>query len=104
MTLLCNSGETPGLWTIHFVVLKGAIPIFFVKIKTFVALELGSACDAADNQMCTIFLDFLSNHLPQPKLIGLSAMGTHFAIYEYTPHDHHIDPPHIAAKRVVKGE
>jgi hypothetical protein len=78
--------------TISFVVLKGRTPIFFVEIKTFVALELDSARDAADNQMRTIFLDFSSYHLPQPKLIGISAMGTHFAVYEYTPNDHRINP------------
>jgi hypothetical protein len=82
-------------YTISFVVLKGNTPIFFVEIKTFVALKLGSARDAADNQMRTIFLDFSSNHLPQPKLIGISAMGTHFAVYEYTPNDHRIDPPRL---------
>ena len=83
-------------YTISFVVLKGNTPIFFVEIKTFVALELGSARDAADNQMRTIFYDFSSNHLPQPKLIGISAMGTHFAVYEYTPNDHRVDPSIIA--------
>ena len=83
-------------YTISFVVLKGNTPIFFVEIKTFVALELGSARDAADNQMRTIFHDFSSYHLPQPKLIGISAMGTHFAVYEYTTNDHRVDPSIIA--------
>ena len=83
-------------YTIAFVVLKWAVPIFFVEIKTFEALELGSARDAADNQMRTIFLDFSCDHLPQSKLIGISAIGTHFAVYEYTPHDRRIHPSIIA--------
>ena len=70
-------------------------PIFFVEIKTFVALNLGRARAAADDQMRTIFFDFSSDPLPPSKLIGISAMGTRFAVYEYTTNDHHLDPPRI---------
>ncbi len=82
-------------YTISYVVLKGKTPIFFVEIKTFVALNLGSARAAADDQMRAIFLDFSSEPLPQSKLIGISAMGTRFSVYEYTTNDHHLNPPRI---------
>jgi hypothetical protein len=92
-----NTGTRPGSvdYTISYVVFKSEIPIFFVEIKTFVALDLGSARAVADNQMRTIFLDFSSDPLPQAKLIGISAMGTHFAVYEYTTDDRHLNPPRI---------
>ena len=85
-------------YTISFVVSKGEIPIlFFVEIKTFVALKLGSARAAADDQMHAICLIFSYDRLPQSKLTGISAMGTRFAAYEYTPNDHrssgHGPPP-----------
>jgi len=86
-------------YTISYVILKGETPIFFVEIKTFVALELRSARAAADKQMRTIFLDFSFDHLPQSKLIGISAMGTRFAVYEYTIKSHRLDPPRIIRHR-----
>jgi len=80
---------------VSYVVLKWKTPIFFVEIKTFVALELRSARAAADDQMRAIFLDFSDDRLPQSKLIGINAMGTHFAVYEYTTNNHGLDPPRI---------
>jgi hypothetical protein len=38
-----------------------------------------------DHQMRERFFDFASDTLPQSKLIGVSAMGTRLAVYEYTP-------------------
>jgi hypothetical protein len=80
-------------YTISYVVLKNTTPIFFVEIKSLVALELDRARAAADDQMRTMCLGFSSDRLPQSKLIGISAMGTRFAAYEYTTSDHRIDPP-----------
>ena len=80
-------------YPISYVILKREIPIFFVEIKTFLALNLGSARAAADDQMRVLFLDFSSDRLPQSKLIGISAMGTRFAVYEYSTNDHRLDPP-----------
>ena len=82
-------------YTISYVVLKKEIPIFFVEIKTFLALDLGSARAAADDQMRAIFRNFSSDRLPQSKLIGISAMGTRFAVYEYSTNDNRLDPPRI---------
>ena len=84
-------------YTISYVVfkLKRKIPIFFVEIKTFVALELDTARAAADDEMRTFFLDFSEDRLPQSKLIGISAMGTRFAVYEYTTNDRRLAPPRI---------
>jgi hypothetical protein len=82
-------------YTISYVVLKNSqVPIFFVEIRTFVALNLGSARAVADKQMRRIFLDFSLEPLPS-KLIGISAMGTRYAVYEYTTNDHHLNPPRI---------
>jgi len=80
---------------VSYVVLKWKTPVFLVEIKTFVALELPSNRAAADNQMRAIFLDFSDDHLPQSKLIGLSAMGTRFAVYEYITNDRRLAPPRI---------
>jgi len=86
-------------YTISYVVLKGKTPIFFVEIKTFVALKLRLARAEADDEMRTFFLDFSSDHLPQSKLIGISAMGTRFCVYEYTTNNHRLDPPRIIRHR-----
>jgi len=80
---------------VSFVVLKWETPVFLVEIKTFVALELPSARAVADNQMRAIFFDFSDDYLPQSKLIGLSVMGTRFAVYEYTTKKRCLNPPRI---------
>jgi len=86
-------------YTISYVVfkLKGKLetPIFFVEIKTFAALELEAVRAAADDEMRTFFLDFSADRLPQSKLIGISAMGTRFAVYEYTTNDRRLTPRRI---------
>ena len=80
-------------YTISYVVLKNTTPIFFVEIKSLVALELGRTRAKADADMRTRCLGFSSDCLPQSKLIGISAMGTRFAAYEYSTSDGHINPP-----------
>ena len=86
---------TEDYTVVSYVVLKGETPIFFVEIKTFVALNLGKARAEADDQMRAIFLDFASDRLPQSKLIGISAMGTRFAVYEYITNSRRLTPPRI---------
>ena len=45
--------------------------------------------------MRTFFLAFSDDPLLQSKLIGISAMGTRLAVYEYTPNDRSLAPPRI---------
>jgi hypothetical protein len=93
--------RSAGNHTIRYVVFKGNIPILFLEIKTFVALNLPSARAAADDKMHKILLGFSDDRLPQSKLIGISVMGTHFAVYEYTTNNRRIDPPHIARSDMI---
>ena len=74
---------------ILFIVTKRSVPVLFIEIKTF----MGSRA-SADQQMRERFLEFASVTLPS-KLIGISAMGTRFAVYEYTPQNRRLIPSRI---------
>ena len=41
------------------------------------------------------FVKFASGSIPTPKLVGLSALGTHFCVYEYTTVDKQLLPVRI---------
>jgi hypothetical protein len=75
---------TPGSidFTMIYVIQKKKMPVFFVEIKTESALLADSNRALADNQMRERFL-VLRYRLEIPKLYGISAMGTKFAVYEY---------------------
>jgi hypothetical protein len=73
-----------------FIVMKRRVPVLFIEIKTF----MGSRA-SADQEMRERICEFASGILPS-KLIGISAMGTRFAVYEYTPEDREIIPLRIA--------
>ena len=79
-------------FTVFYIFMKRRVPALFIDIRTFLALNHGPSRAAADSQMRERFLDFCSGSLPQSKLIGISAMGTRFAVYEYTPQDRHLVP------------
>ena len=78
-------------YTVSFVIFKDGTPIFFVDIRPFIDLNRNNTRAEADDHMRDIFLDFSSNRLPS-KLIGISAMGTRFAVYEFTPNDRRLKP------------
>ena len=59
------------------------MPVFFTKIKTYIALDKFSLRTEADDQIRKRFVEF-ADSIPIPKLVGLSAMGTRFSIYEST--------------------
>jgi len=82
----------PVDFTVFYIFMKRRVPALFIDIRTFLALNHGPSRAAADSQMRERFLDFCSGSLPQSKLIGISAMGTRFAVYEYTPQDRHLVP------------
>ncbi|KAK7035053.1 RPN6-N domain-containing protein [Favolaschia claudopus] len=69
-------------------------PICFIEIKPAGLLQELAARSAADRQMRERF-DRLVECLIIPKLIGLSAIGSQFAIYEYDRASHELTPAEI---------
>jgi len=80
---------------ILYIVSKRKVPVFFIEIKTFIALDKISSRTEADDQMRKIFVEFASGNIPIPKLVGLSAMGTHLSIYELTTENKQLLPARI---------
>ena len=78
-------------YAVSYVIFKEGTPIFFVDIRPFIDLNCNNTRAEADNHMRDIFLDFSSKRLPS-KLIGISAMGTRFTVYEFTPNDRRLKP------------
>ena len=75
-----------------YIVSKRKVPVFFVEIKTYLALDKVSSRTEADDQMRTRFVEFASGNIPTPKLVGLSALGTKFCVYELTTADNRLLP------------
>ncbi|KAG9223504.1 hypothetical protein PLEOSDRAFT_1088304 [Pleurotus ostreatus PC15] len=82
-------------FTVLYIVSKRKVPVFFVEIKTYLALDKVSSRTEADDQMRKRFVEFASGSVPTPKLVGLSAMGTHFSIYELTTANNQLLPVRI---------
>src|SRR6266576_3150027 len=53
--------------TIVFIIMKRKVPVFFLEVKAYLALDHASLRKEADNQMRDMFLDFSSRNLPLPK-------------------------------------
>ena len=87
-------------YAVSYVIFKEGTPIFFVDIRPFIALNCNNTRAAADNCIRTIFLDFSAAKRLPSKLIGISAMGTRFAVYEFTPNDRRLEPPRIMDRRL----
>jgi len=85
-------GTMPFDLTVLYISMKRRVPALFIDIRTFLALNHGPSRATADSLMRERFLDFSSGSLPQTKFIGISAMGTRFAVYEYTPQDRNLVP------------
>ncbi|KAJ7934874.1 hypothetical protein B0H13DRAFT_1591291, partial [Mycena leptocephala] len=70
-------------------------PVCFIEIKPAGHLGQLATRGAADRQMRERF-----NHLVEgliiPKLVGLSAIGSRFAVYEYNKASRELTPPEIA--------
>ena len=86
-------------YAVSYVIFKEGTPIFFVDIRPFIDLNRNNTRAEADDHMRTIFLDFSAERLPS-KFIGISAMGTRFAVYEFTPNDRRLKPPRIMDRRL----
>jgi hypothetical protein len=75
---------------IFCIIMKRKVPVFFL------AFDHDSLRKEADDQMRDRFLDFASeNHLPLPKLYGISVLGTRYSVYEYHPHNRKLTPTRI---------
>jgi hypothetical protein len=59
------------------------VPVFFLEVKTYLALHYRSLRMEADNQMRDMFLDFSSGSLPLRKLYGIS-IACNAPIHRYT--------------------
>jgi hypothetical protein len=69
-------------YRVIFIIMKGKVPVFFIDVNTYLALNHAPSRKEADDQMRDRFLDF-SSGLPLRKLYGISALGTRFSVYEY---------------------
>ena len=81
--------------TIVFIIMKRKVPVFFLEVKTHLALDHAPSRKEADNQMRDMFLYFSSGSFPLPKLYGISALGTCFSVYEYHPDTRRLTPRRI---------
>jgi hypothetical protein len=82
-------------FTFLYIVMKRRVPVLFIEIKTFLCHDNSYSRAVADHQMREKFLDVASGSLPKSKLIGVNAMGTRFAVYEYTPQNRQLIPSRI---------
>lgn len=82
-------------FTVLYIVSKRKVPVFFVEIKTSLALDKVFSRTEADDQMRKRFVEFASGSIPTPKLVGLSALGTNFCVYEFTTVDNQLLPVRI---------
>jgi hypothetical protein len=84
-------------FTVHYIIHKRRVPIFFVEIKTYHSLANLSARGLADNQMRDRFREFASGSIPMPMLIGISSFGTQFCVYTFTSETWTLKPALISA-------
>ena len=68
------------------------ILVCFVDVRTYLAYYHDSARKREDDYMRDRFLEFSSSGLALPKLYGISALGTLYAVYEYRTHDRALAP------------
>ncbi|TFK61978.1 hypothetical protein BDN72DRAFT_804621 [Pluteus cervinus] len=78
-------------FTVFYFTNKGRVPIFFIEVS-YPTLNDNSLRVQADNQMRQRTLNFSDGTLPLPKIVGLSALGTRVATYEYSLEDHRFLP------------
>ncbi|KAF8844534.1 hypothetical protein BDN67DRAFT_978122 [Paxillus ammoniavirescens] len=72
-------------FTVHYIIRKRRVPIFFVELKTYGTLKNLCIRALAEDQMRDSFREFLSGSIPTPKLIGISSFGTQFCVYTSPP-------------------
>ena len=82
-------------FTVHYLIRKRRVPIFFVEIKTYGSLQNLSARALADDQMRDRFREYSSGSIPMPKLIGISSFGTRFCVYTFITETRNLQPKFI---------
>jgi hypothetical protein len=85
-------------FTVIYLITRRKVPILFIEVKPYVAYDSDSSRKAADDQMRERILDsdFTAGSIHIPKLYGISALGTRFCVYEYTPASRSLTPLRIA--------
>ena len=71
-------------FTVHYIIHKRHVPIFFVELKMYGLLKNHSAWALTNDQMHNCFHEFSSGSIPMPKLVGISSFGTWFCVYTFT--------------------
>ena len=79
-------------FTLHYIIRKRRVPIFFVELKTYGSLQNLSARALADDQMRDRFREYSSGSIHTPKLIGISSFGTQFCVYTFTTETRTLEP------------
>jgi len=79
-----------------FTVTRNKHPVLFIQINAPSSWRLDSKRKQAHERMRDHFLDLRPN-LATPRLLGISAFGTHMVFYEYTAATNTLIPPAIAA-------
>ena len=83
-------------FTTIYIVQRQKHPVFFIDIKPQTHLKHDRTRAAADKQMRERYTR-LKDDLAIDKLYGLSAMGAHFAVYEYDRATNRLRPAQIPA-------
>jgi len=79
-------------FTVHYVIRKGRVPIFFVELSLYGSLKNFYARALADEQMRDHFREISSGSFPMPKLVGVSFFGTQFCVYTFTTETRALQP------------
>jgi len=82
-------------FTVIYLITRRKIPVLFIEVKPYVAYDSDSSRKGADDQMRERVLDFTAGSIPIPTLYGISALGTRFCVYEYTPASRSLTPLRI---------
>lgn len=91
-----HTGLTGSMdFSVIYIAMKRKVTLFFIEIRTYLALEYGSLRNEVDEQMRDKFLEFSFENIAIPKLYGISALGTRFSVYEYTHATRTLTPPRI---------
>ena len=71
------------------------VPVLSIEIKPHTHLFNLAKREKADSQMRDRFRELGCPDQPVPKIYGICAMGTCFAVYEYTQETNRVTPPSI---------
>ena len=84
ITPQCKCVKGSQDFTVHYIICKRHVPIFFIKLKMYGSLKNHSTWALTDDQMYDCYYEFSSGSIPMPKLVGISSFGTQFCVYTLT--------------------